>query len=202
MKASDRRPARATFDEAYFRHFYEDPGARGGDPEDTERLVAHVAAYLRYLDIPARTVLDVGCGLGLWRPALHRHLPGARYTGVDTSPYLCRRFGWQRASIVSFSSRSKYDLIVCQSLLQYLTAREVRAGIANLAELCGGAMYLEIVTREDWEKNCDQSGTDGRIHLRTARWYRAVIRRHFTNCGGGLFLPADSPTVLYELEKA
>jgi SAM-dependent methyltransferase len=202
MKARRRKSARTTFDRAYYRRFYEDPDTRSVGPADTGRLVAHVAAYLKYLDIPVRTALDVGCGLGLWRALLAEHFPGLRYTGIETSEYACERFGWRRASVATFESASRYDLVICQSVLQYVSAGEVRAGIRNLARLCGGAMYLELVTREDWERNCDRSGTDGEIHLRAARWYRRLLAPHFTNCGGGVFLPVTSDTVLYEMEKA
>ena len=57
------------------------------------------------------------------------------------------------------------------------------------------------MTREDWDENCDQRATDGKIHLRPTEWYRREISRYFDNCGGGVFVPKDSPVVFYELEK-
>ena len=62
-------------------------------------------------------------------------------------------------------------------------------------------MFLEALTAEDWENNCDRSVTDGDVYLRPAAWYREQVTAHFTNCGGGVFLSPDSPAVLYELEK-
>ena len=41
--------------------------------------------------------------------------------------------------------------MICQSVFQYVPAAEVRRGLRNLAGLCRGAAYLEVVTREDWE---------------------------------------------------
>jgi len=146
-------------------------------------------------------VLDIGCGLGGWRDAMRRHCPDAVYTGVDASPELCRRYGWRQGTVSGFRSRSSFDLVVCRSVLQYLPADEVRRGVENLACLCRGAAYIELVSREDWERNCDRTATDGAIYRRSAAWYRRTVGRCFTNCGGGVFLPKDSDVVLYELEK-
>ena len=195
------RKIRKNFDAAYYKRFYEDPQTRAFGPGDLEQLVGHVASYLNYLRIPVRRALDIGCGLGKWQKALEKHYPRLEFTGIDTSEHLCEEHGWTRASITTFKPKAKYDLVVCQSLLQYLKAGDVQAGLKNMAGLCGGALYLELVTREDWEENCDQTSTDGAIHLRSAAWYRKEIRKYFINCGGGVFLPNDSPVTLYELER-
>jgi len=195
------RKPRTSFDHEYYERFYRDPETRAFERSDTESLVLSVMYCLRRLGVPVRTVLDVGCGLGLWKQPLGRYDPRIRYTGVETSLYLRRKYGWKSGSITTFKSSRKYDLVICQSVLQYLPARDARAALRNLASLCAGAMYLEIVTKEDWEENCDRRSTDGHIYLRTAAWYRKEILKYFTSCGGGVFLPNDSPVVLYELEK-
>jgi hypothetical protein len=103
---------------------------------------------------------------------------------------------------VDYAASEPADLVVCHGVLQYLDARSARRAIANLARLTGGALFLEALTAEDWEHNCDRSLTDGDVFLRPAAWYRRELARRFTNCGGGVFLAASSPAVLYELEKA
>lgn len=193
------RPAQG-FDEAYYRRFYLDPRTRVSSASANGRLARFVFGYLAYLDIPLKRVADLGCGLGHWRTQLARHHPGAIYTGVDISPYLCARYGWTESSAADFRGRGRYDLVLCQSVLQYLDDAEARAAVANMARLCRGALYLEIVTRRDWESHCNRKVTDGRIHLREGGWYRSLLGRHFRNAGGGIFLPKDSPAVLYELE--
>jgi 2-polyprenyl-3-methyl-5-hydroxy-6-metoxy-1,4-benzoquinol methylase len=55
------------FDEAYYQRFYFDPKTSVADPQHIERLGAFVCSYLQYLRVPVRRVLDVGCGIGLWR---------------------------------------------------------------------------------------------------------------------------------------
>lgn len=192
--------ARSRFDAAYYRRFYGDRSTRVADPGSYRRLAAFVGAYLRHLELGVRSVLDIGCGLGQWRPALRKELPDAGYTGVEVSDYLCERYGWTKGSVVDFAPGRAFDLVVCQGVLQYLTDRQAACAIGNLARLTRSALFLEVLTRRDWDESCDRETTDGEVHLRQGEWYRRRLRRHFVNCGGGLFLRRPSAAVLYELE--
>lgn len=194
------KAARSIFDQAYYRRYYRNATTRVHDGKSQGRLAAFVFSYLDYLDLPVRRVLDLGCGLGHWRRQLAKRHPAARYTGVEASDYMCRTLGWEKGTAAGYRGRGRFDLIVCQSVLQYLDDREAALSLANMARLCRGALYLEAVTRGDWERNCNQDVTDGSIRLRTADWYRRAVGRHFRAVGGGLFLPKDSPAVLYDLE--
>lgn len=195
-----RSQVRRLFDAAYYRRFYRDPATRVHDPRAQTRLAELVFAWMGYLELPVRRVLDMGCGLGHWRREAARHRPAARYTGVEASEYLCRRYGWERGTAAGWRGRGQYDLVICQSVLQYLDREEALAAIANLARLCRGALYLEALTREDWEAHCNRKVTDGRVHLRPAAWYRRALSGRFRPLGGGMFLPAGSAATLYSLE--
>lgn len=188
------------FDRAYYERFYESATTRVISREDVERLGDFVCSYLRHLDVPVRRVLDVGCGLGWWRPVIERHFPGAAYTGVELSAYLCQRYGWTRASIVDYRPRGRFDLVLCQGVLQYLGHRDARRAIENLARWTRGALYLEALTREDWERHCDRDLTDGDVVLRRAAWYRRALAPGFRNAGGGVFVSRGAEAVLYALE--
>ena len=190
------------FDKRYYDRFYRDARTRVASQRDVAVLGAFVCAYLAHLHQPVRRVLDAGCGLGHWRNVIARHLPRASYHGIEISEYLCRELGWTRASIADYRPRGRFDLVVCQGVLQYLTDREAEAAIENLARLCRGALYLEVLTAEDWRDNCDRRATDGRVNLRSSNWYRRRLARAFRACGGGLFLHRDSGAVLYALEGA
>jgi chemotaxis methyl-accepting protein methylase len=131
---------------------------------------------------------------------IDEHYPSASYTGIEVSEYLCRELGWTQASIATYRPRGRFDLVICQGVLQYLDDAEARAALDNLGRICRGALYLEALTAEDWRDNCDRSATDGRVHLRSASFYRRHLRGAFRNCGGGLFLHRDSGAVLYALE--
>jgi SAM-dependent methyltransferase len=193
---------RKAFDASFFERFYETPGKAAMTPDDVRRLVGFVVHYLDYLGVPLRSVLDVGCGTGMWKAALQRYRPGIDYTGIETSDYLCTKYGWTKASISDFRSRRKYDLVVCKSVLPYLSDREAGDAIRNIARLCRGALYVEALTQEDRDaRTYDPARTDENIHFRSARWYLSRLGKHFLNCGGGLLVPRHSTTVLFELEK-
>ena len=188
------------FDAAYYERHYFDPETAVISREEAERLVRFVITYLEYLEINVDSVLDLGCGVGLWAPLIDEVLPRATYTGVEVSEYLCEHYGWVNASVADYGGEQA-DLVVCQGVLQYLDKDECKRAIDNLAAHTSGALYLEALTAEDWEQNCDQSITDGDVHLRPAKWYRKRLGKHFVSCGGGLFVPKDSGVVLYELER-
>jgi len=110
--------------------------------------------------------------------------------------------GWVNSSIVDYAPRGRFDLIVCQDVLQYLNADEAAQAIENLGQWCRGVLYFDALTREDWDNNVDQSRTDGDVFLRSSKWYRRRLREHFEFAGAGLHLHSDSDVVLFELEKA
>jgi SAM-dependent methyltransferase len=193
---------RASFDAAYYRRFYGDAATRSVTPAEVARQVAFVTAYLRHLRLPVRRILDLGCGLGMMRAPLGDGFPRASYTGVEWSEHLCARLGWVRGSVVDFAARHPFDLVVCHDVLQYLGHVDARRAIDNLARLCRGALYLGVLSREDWERNCDRDRTDDEVVLRSAQWYRRRLARHFLNAGGGVFLKRDAPVVLWSLEHA
>lgn len=193
------------FDAAYYRRFYEDPRTRVADRSTVKRLAEFVGAYLRHLEVPVRSILDIGCGHGFWRTAAAGIWPRASYHGVEHSEHLCQRFGWTQGSIVDFAPRkatghSTFDLVVCQGVLQYLDDRQAARAIDNLARWCRGALYLEALTALDWRANCDRTRTDGDVHLRTGAWYRTRLERSFVACGGGLFCSKRAGISLFELE--
>lgn len=189
-----------TFDKAYYDRFYRDPDTRVASRASTGRLAAFVAHYLKHMALPVRRILDLGCGLGLWKAPMRKHFPGASYQGVEISDYLCSKHGWRKGSVVDYESSRPYDLVICQGVLQYLTSADARRAIRNLASLSRGAIYLEALTKADWRENCDQNATDGGVHLRSGSWYRRELSGYFRNCGGGLFLSHDACATLFELE--
>jgi len=198
-RAAPARPVEA-FNEAYYRRFYLNPSTRVRSGAGNMNLARFVFGYMGHVGLPIKRVLDLGCGLGQWRKQVASHHPRASYTGVEISPYLCAKYGWAQGSAADFRGQGRYDLVLCQSVFQYLSDAEVKAAVENIARLCRGALYLEIITKRDWEDHCDRKMTDGKVHLREGSWYRKLLGRHFRNAGGGLFLPKDSPVVLYELE--
>jgi len=194
MKGRDR------FDRGYYERYYGKEKTRVTSPEETERLCRFVHAYLDFLGLAPRTVLDIGCGLGWWRTALLNIDGGIVYTGVEASAHLCEQLGWVRGSVVDYESPEPFDLVVCQGVLQYLPDHQARRAVKNLGRLADKALYLEVLTRRDWEENVDRETTDGDVHRREGYWYRRLLHHRFLECGGGLFVRKDAGTCLLELE--
>ena len=135
------------FDRAYYDRWYRNDETRTFMTEYTPVIVRFVLAYLDYLEVEVKTVLDAGCGLGHWGTALKDLDRDVRYHGLETSDYLCRELGWERGSIADYQAEEPFDLVVCQGVLQYLSDAECKAAIDNLATLCSQALYLEVLTR-------------------------------------------------------
>jgi len=190
------------FDEAYYQRYYFDKKTSVVDPAHAERLGAFVCSYLHYLRVPVARVLDMGCGIGLWRDMVARHLPGARYHGVEYSAYLCERFGWERGSVVDYQAGEPFDFVICQGVLPYLGTQDLRRALDNLGRLCRGALYLEAVAREDYERDIiDEDLTDPRLYRHRAALYRRGLEPHFIDMGGGLWLSRQAQVPLFALES-
>lgn len=191
----------AQFDEAYYRRFYFDQKTSVVDPQHVERLGAFVCSYLQYLRVPVLRVLDVGCGIGLWRDVVARHFPAASYHGVELSDYLCGRFGWERGSVVDYQASAPFDLVICQGVLPYLAPADLKRALHNLGRLCQGALYVEAVALEDWEHGIlDEDLTDPALFRHRAALYRRGLEPHFSALGGGLWLSQQAEVPLFALE--
>lgn len=162
----------------------------------------YIAAYAQHIDLPVRTVLDAGCGIGLLRDPLMRALPRASYVGLEYSEYLCKRYGWTQGSIAEFRSRTPFDLVICYDVLQYLDDRSATRALTNLATLCRGVMYFTALTELDWAENADRTRTDQNVWMRKAAWYRRRLHPNFRHIGGGFWMRRDAPLVVWELETA
>jgi SAM-dependent methyltransferase len=198
----DGAPA-ARFDEAYFQTYYgEGSTARVHGPDEVSHLARAVAGLCAYWGWPLHSILDVGAGPGLWRAALAREAPGAHYLGVDVSPVACARFGHRRRDISRWRSRKRFDLVVCQGVLQYLDDAAAEAALENLAAMAKGPLFFEALTKRDLAEVADRQRTDADVHLRSGAWYRARLRPHFVHVGAGLYCKRDSGLLFFELERA
>lgn len=199
--SEENAPEATVFDKQYYDRHYRNPRTRATTPEQTRQLGDFIAYYLKYLNVEVTALVDIGCGLGHVLAALEGHYPGARCVGVEVSEYLCKHYGWTKASVTDFSSRNAFDLVVCNDVLQYLPDEAAQTALARLASLSEAALYLGVLTTEDWNDNCDKARTDGNAYLRSGDWYRRRLRRWFVNVGGGLFLKRPVQVAVWELER-
>ena len=156
------------FDASFYKRYYVDRKTRVASRADALRLGRFVCAYTAYLGFTVSRVLDAGCGLGHFRVPVREIFPRARYVGLETSDYLCRRFGWVQASIAGYAPKDGFDLLFCHDVLQYLDDRSAVRALANLGRLSRGALYFSVLTAEDWRRNADRARTDSGVRLRPA----------------------------------
>lgn len=185
---------RNNFDKAYYDRFYRNPGTRAVSPAAARRQAGFIAGYLRFMEVPVKRIADIGCGLGQVLGALENEYPRAKTQGVEYSEYLCTKYGWDQGSVVTYQSKSAFDLVVCNDVLAYLNDKDCSTAIANLAQLTRSAVFLGILTAEDWDL-CDQKRTDPDQYLRSKVWYRRRLAKYFVSVGGGMYLkkPLDYP---------
>jgi trans-aconitate methyltransferase len=105
-----------------------------------------------------------------------------------------------RRDIASWRPRARFDLVVCQGVLQYLDDEGAARAVENLAAACRGLLYLEVVTRQDLDEVVDADLTDTDIHARTGAFYRKALAPHFVQVGAGLWGARSAGIRLYELE--
>jgi SAM-dependent methyltransferase len=194
-----------SYDRSYFDKWYRDPRHRVRSAAELTRLVTFVLATAEYvLARRVRTVLDVGAGEGNWRAVLRRLRPNIVYQGVDPSEYAVRRYGRRRnivlgdlATLDTLPLAERYDLVVANGMLNYVSAGELRAGLPKLARRAGGMLYLELFTGDDEVKGDTAFAAD-----EPASWYRRTLRgAGLVGCGLHCYLPRDEAWRLAELER-
>ncbi len=190
------------FDRAYYQRFYYDHRTAVTNRAEMNARARLIAGFCDHLGQPVGRILDAGCGIGLLRTPLKRAWPRATYHGLEVSEYLCQRYGWQQVGIQDFRGRERFDLAICYDVMQYLSPAEVRRACGNLARVCRGVLYFGVLTKEDWEQNCDQTRTDPAVTLRTGNWYRRELAPHFRAMGAGFWLRHGSPLSVWEMDTA
>jgi 2-polyprenyl-3-methyl-5-hydroxy-6-metoxy-1,4-benzoquinol methylase len=190
------------FDRDYYRRFYYNPRTAVTSRAEMAARARLIAGCVQYVGLPVKKILDVGCGVGLLRAPLKRALPKAQYVGLEFSDYLCRRYGWRQGSVATLRLRERFDLVICYDVLQYLSPKEAKRAIANLARVCRGALYFGALTLEDWRDNCDQTRTDRIAGLRPGAWYRRELARTFRPLGCGIWLKRGLRLTLWNLDAA
>lgn len=195
-------PTATRFDRDYYRRYYFDSRTAVISRAEVRARAQLIAAYALHIGLPVRRILDAGCGTGAMRSTLLRRLPRSTYVGLETSEYLCQRYGWEHGLLQTYRAAAPFDLVVCYDVLQYLDEKNARAALTNLARLCRGTLYCTVLTRDDWLHNCDRKRTDSNVYLRTGDWYRARLRRDFREIGAGFWLQRAAPLTIWELETA
>ena len=192
--------ARNTFDAAFFKRFYSTSPVHSRTKVNA--LATAVHAMCQWWEVPVRSVLDVGAGLGYWRDWYATTHPKIKRLSVDISEHACEKYDHECHDIASWFPTRQFDLVVCHSVLQYLNDKQAVSAIGNLAKATRGVLYLEVPTSADLRNAVDKKTTDLNIYKRTGDWYRKRLNRHFVQAGTGLWVARSSGTTLYELERS
>ncbi len=190
------------FDDAYYRRFYGSARTRVQGAKEVAHLGAALTEMIAWYGGKVRSVLEVGAGVGLLRDWFGQHRPEVKYLSTEFSEYAAARFGHAQRDITTWRGRARFDLVVCQGVLPYLEDRQALAAIDILAAMTRGFLYVEAITRRDYETVCDKKKTDPAMRLRPASFYRRRLGRYFQPVGGGLFYRKDGPLVFWELESS
>jgi SAM-dependent methyltransferase len=175
------------YDREYFEKWYRDPRHAVNSRQELERKVALTVAVAEYyLGRRVSTVLDIGCGEGVWRAPLRSLRPGVEYLGLDSSEYAIARYGRARnlrlatfGQLAELRFDSTFDLIVCTDVLHYVPTPELKRGLRGIVEMLDGIAFLELFTAAD--------APDGDKHgfiARAPQWYRSTFAQAgLTACG-------------------
>ena len=152
------------------------------------------------LQRPLASALEVGSGPGFLRDWFSRERPRVRFVSTDLSAHACKTYRHRQLDIARAPPRGKFELVICQGVLQYLDDAACARALEHLAACCSALLYLEALTARDVETVCDPSGTDVEVHLRAGRFYRERLEENFMQAGAGLWARRQGPVALYELE--
>lgn len=175
------------YDREYYRRWYRDPSTRVADAASTLIKASFAVAAAEFvLERRVKTVLDVGCGDGLWLSALRKVRRGIKYTGVDPSQYVVERLGRNHdvrlgtlGELHKLKLKKPFDLVVCADVIQYVADKDLRRGLAEVRRLTGGVAYIEAFTVEDRMEG-DQDGWNDRSERVLRRFFRDA---GLTHCG-------------------
>jgi SAM-dependent methyltransferase len=188
------------FDEAYYHRFYENPKTRIYGPKEHSHLAQYVFSFASLNEIELGSVLDIGAGVGLWKHWIEKNAKEVEYTGIEVSQTMCKKHDYQHRDIARWRDRRKYDLIICQGVLQYLSDPDVAPAVANIAAMAGGLVYFEVLTRGDLRDRVDKDVTDLDVFVRNGSYYRGLFGKHLVPLGGGLHWTRELPPPFWELD--
>jgi SAM-dependent methyltransferase len=195
-----KKAPRATFDDAYYGRYYESEGTRVYGHEEQQKLAQGVLAFASYWGREVSSVLDVGAGTGQMRAVFAKAWPKIRYTTTEVSAYACKKYGHERLDITKERWDLKFDLIICQGVLPYLTDAGATAAIANIGKMAGGFLYLEAITKRDIVDVVDKTKTDLAVYPRRGAFYESRLKKAFVKLGAGMYYTRSGPLTFYELE--
>lgn len=182
------------FDSKYFNQIYPKGETIDGDYNAKEH-----ALYLKHLfllmGVHISSVYDFGFGKGNLLKQVSKKLEVVHVGGCDISEVALRKLQksqiskeWklQVAPIDKVQLQRKYDLGICNSVLQYVDDKVMEKAISNMAKHCK-YLYLQVPTKKDYaylKKHLKFE--DPYAKIRDLNFYNKRVKKYFTAVSYGL----------------
>lgn len=192
-------PDSARFDAAYFERFYGSTASRDAVSRQAGLSANLCASAFGLLDLPLCSIADVGCGPGPIKAAFAAIDPTIDYAGFDASEFACAQFGWTLFDLRQDRLPEIYDLVICESVLQYLDANSLVAALTMMMRATRAGLFLRVPTASDFARIICADRTDMQVERHPAALIQGTLAPEFWHFGGGLFVRRDAPAFPYEL---
>lgn len=176
------------FDQRYWRVQYAEPASIDGigNVRDHSR---YVSAFFNLEGVEIYSLIDLGFGLGHLLREMRRSFKPRLTHGIEPSEYVFKKVRlpgarlWQQ-DLLSWARDEKkerlYDLALCNSVLQYLSVKELREVLPVLARRCR-FLYLTVPTDVEYQRQKSELDFfDPWAKVRTRDQYLQLLRPHFT----------------------
>tara|TARA_Y100001954_G_scaffold63231_1_gene68877 strand:+ start:472 stop:1275 length:804 start_codon:yes stop_codon:yes gene_type:complete len=170
------------------------------DPESMD-CIGNVKEHFAYLTslfnlemIEIRSMVDLGFGLGSMIKEGRKKLALKKVCGVEPSPYAFetmatwkKKYGIKNLTLKNMGmmewlekTKGRYDLGLCNSVLQYLTTKELEQAIPLLS-MRVKFLYLTVPTDTELDFQIrDHEFKDYYARRRSRVFYQKLLKKHFT----------------------
>lgn len=129
-------------------------GARAESQEDTPAEYARLALTFRR-ELSGKSVLDVGCGSGLFLDQIARLMPHGDLCGLDTAdtilPQNHAAIEFLRKDIVSFDLGRRFDVVYSHQVLEHIAPADVPSHLRSVhAALNPGGKFIVLLPNKYW----------------------------------------------------
>ncbi len=150
----------------------------------------YLEAFFNLEGFEINSIIDLGFGLGYLMKELKRTFKPRHLTGIEPSEFAFKKMKCPGAQLLAMDlvtwaqtpmkGKQIYDLAVLNSVLQYLSDKELKLVLPILARR---ARYLYLTVPTDIEYRRQQSELDFKdswARVRTRKHYQRLLRPHFT----------------------
>ncbi len=181
------------FSKDYWASNYQDPESMDCIGNVKEHF-AYLCSLFNLEMIEIRSMVDLGFGLGAMIKEGRKKFDLKKVCGVEPSPYAFEKmevwknkYGIKNLTLKNMGmtqwlekTKGKYDLGLCNSVLQYLATKELEEAILLLSKRVK-FLYLTVPTDLELDFQIrDHQFKDYYARRRTRAFYQKLLKKHFT----------------------